>query len=279
MVEAHPCLAHTLDGYSVGAGEEGMKFCVLASSSKGNSIYVSSGSTQILIDVGLSCKMISERLSEIGVDLKAVDAICVTHEHVDHMRGLPVIVSRYGMSLYATEGTSSTVEYKSGKKFEWNIFQPGSPFEIGDLHVDSFSISHDAADPVGFVISDGISRLGIVTDLGEESDLILRQLSGCHGLILEFNHDPELLRNADRSWESKQRTLGRSGHLSNDQASDLLRQVAGEQLRAVFLAHLSEDCNTPLIATQIAESALADCGLSGLTQVCVPHWPSSMLEV
>lgn len=256
-----------------------MKFCVLASGSKGNSIYVSSGSTQILIDAGVSRKVIRERLAEIGVEIGSVNALCVTHNHTDHVAGLPVIASRHGLSLYATEGTCSTVEFNTRKQFEWNVFQAGSRFQIGNLRIDPFAVSHDATDPVGFVISDETCRLGIATDMGEVPDLVRHHLAGCHALIIEFNHDRELLLNSDRPWSLKQRILGRKGHLSNDQASELLRSVAGEQLRTVFLAHLSEECNTPVIAFQSAESALAACGLAGVTQVRVHSWPSPVIEV
>lgn len=144
-----------------------MKFCVLASGSRGNSIYVSSGSTQVLIDAGVSRKIIRERLAEIGVQLDDVNALCITHNHSDHVAGLPVIATRHGLSLYATEGTCSAVEFTTRKQFEWNVFQTGSRFQIGDLQIDPFAVSHDATDPVGFVISDDTCRLGIATDMGE----------------------------------------------------------------------------------------------------------------
>ncbi len=256
-----------------------MKFCVLATGSKGNCLYVASGSTQVLIDAGLSRKQVQSRLAEIGVSLDGVQALCVTHNHSDHILGLPVLAKRHGLALYATEGTCSAVEFAARKQFEWHVFAPGSRFTIGDLHIDAFSVSHDATDPVGFVISDGTSRLGIATDMGEVPDLVRHHLRGCHALLIEFNHDRELLLNSDRAWHLKQRILGRRGHLSNDQASDLLQSVAGEQLHTVFLAHISEECNTPQIASRCAASALAACGLTGVTRICLHGWPSPLIDV
>ncbi len=256
-----------------------MKFCVLASGSSGNCIYVESGTTRVLIDAGVSRKLIQTRLSEIGVVLDGIHGLCVTHDHSDHTAGIPVIATRHHLPLYATGGTCTAVETNTGKHFEWNVFEPGCSFEIGELTFEAFSVPHDAGDPVGFVVSDGTCRLGIATDMGEVPELVIHHLKGCNALILEFNHDTELLRNSERSWYLKQRILGRKGHLSNDQACELLKRVADAQLRTVFLAHLSEECNTPVIAVKCAESTLACCGLSGFTRVYVPTWPCPVFDV
>lgn len=256
-----------------------MKFCVLASGSSGNCLYVESGETRVLIDAGVSRKIIQTRLSEIGVSLDTINALCVTHNHSDHTVGLPVIALRHHLPLYATEGTCTGVEVTTGKKFEWNVFQAGCTFEIGMLTFEAFSVPHDASDPVGFVISDGRCRLGIATDMGEVPEVVAHHLKGCNALIIEFNHDVELVLNSDRSWYLKQRILGRKGHLSNEQACELLKRVAGEQLRTLFLAHLSEECNTPVLAMKCAELTLASCGLSELTRIFTHAWPGQTIDV
>ncbi len=256
-----------------------MKFCVLASGSSGNSLYIESGATRVLIDAGVSRKIIQSRLSEIGVELDRINALCVTHDHADHTAGIPVISSRHHLPLYATEGTCTAVEVTTGKHFAWNVFQAGCAFEIGELTFEAFSVPHDAGDPVGFVVSAGRCKLGIATDMGEVPEVVAHHLRGCNALVIEFNHDVELLLNSDRSWHLKQRILGRKGHLSNEQACELLKRVASEQLRTLFLAHLSEECNTPVIAMQCAELTLASCGLSGLTRICMHSWPGQMIDV
>jgi len=256
-----------------------MKFCVLASGSAGNCIYVESQGTQVLVDAGLSRKIIQERLAGIGVDLDGINGICVTHDHSDHTVGIPVLASRHHLAMYATSGTCTAVEVVAKRHFEWNVFEPGCSFSIGALSFEAFAVPHDAGDPVGFIVSDGVSRLGIATDMGEVPDMVAHHLRGCHALIIEFNHDRDLLMNSDRPWHLKQRILGRKGHLSNDQACELLKNVAGEQLRTVFLAHISAECNTPVIASRCAAAALKSCGLCGRTKVCVPMWPCPVIDV
>lgn len=256
-----------------------MKFCVLASGSSGNCIYIESKGTRVLVDAGISRKTVQERLAQIGVELNGIAALCITHDHTDHTAGIPVLSGRHRLPLYATYGTSTTVERNSKKQFEWNLFEPGCAFSVGELTFEAFAVPHDAGDPVGFVVSDGDRRLGIATDMGEVPDMVAHHLKGCHALVLEFNHDRDLLLNSDRPWMVKQRILGRRGHLSNMQACDLLRIVAGEQLRTLFLAHLSEECNTPALARGCATEVLRDCGLSNTTRLCLHQWPGPVLEV
>ncbi|MGI5868522.1 MAG: MBL fold metallo-hydrolase [Kiritimatiellia bacterium] len=255
-----------------------MKFCVLASGSSGNCIYVESKETRVLVDAGISRKAVQERLAQIGVELDAIAGLCITHDHTDHTAAIPVLLKHHQMPLYATYATASSVETNTKKHFEWNLFEPGCAFAIGDLTFEAFTVPHDAGDPVGFVVSDGERRLGIATDMGEVPDMVAHHLKGCHALILEFNHDRDLLLNADRPWMLKQRILGRRGHLSNVQASDLLRNIAGDHLRTLFLAHLSEDCNTPALARGCAAEALRDCGLAADSiQLC--HHEGAVLVV
>ena len=259
-----------------------MKFSVLASSSGGNCIYIESNGTRVLVDAGTTHKNIKGKLSEIGVELGSIDAICLTHDHSDHVAALPVIQKHYNMPLFATGGTSEAVDLMyagRGRPFEWNVFEPGMAFEVGSLRFEAFAVPHDAGDPVGYVVSDGESRLGIATDMGEAPEVVAHHLRGCTGLILEFNHDVDLLQNSDRPWSLKQRIRGRKGHLSNEQACELLARVASESLRALFLAHISEECNDMGIARRSAEEALSSCGLNGSTRICLPSWPFPPIDI
>ena len=262
-----------------------MKFSVLASSSKGNSTYVEAGDTRILVDAGLRCSALKERLAAIGRTPADIQAVLVTHGHSDHVAGLPVLEDRTGVPVYATDGTAATIE-RDGRRekpdLAWNfaVFAAGDPFSVGDLEVDPFPIPHDAADPVGFVLRDPSgASLGFATDLGEAPLVVRHRLAGCAALVLEFNHDREMLLASDRAWSLKQRILGRSGHLSNDQAGELLAQVAGPALRRVVPAHLSDECNTPSLALAAAREALRRAGLDPAAVLREPAYPTLLEEI
>lgn len=200
-------------------------------------------------------------MESVGVPPDAVTAICLTHEHDDHCTALSVLSRRGGAALYANSGTVDAIE-KGAKPLglKWNVFTTGSPFTIGALRVEPFSVPHDAFDPVGFIIGDGSARLGVVTDIGMATGLVRERLRGCQVVVVESNHDEGLLRDADRPWVLKQRILGRQGHLSNKQAGELLAEVAGVDLRAVFLAHLSSQCNKPDLAMRTVSDILTKAG-------------------
>ncbi len=262
-----------------------MKFSVLASSSKGNCTYVEAGGTRILVDAGLRCSGVCERLAAIGRSLDDVQAVLVTHGHTDHTSSLPVIEGRTGVPVYATDGTALTIE-RDGRRekpdLDWNfaVFAAGEPFALGDLEVEPFPVPHDAADPVGFVLrGPGGATLGFATDLGEAPPAVARRLAGCAALVLEFNHDRQMLLASDRSWTLKQRILGRSGHLSNEQAADLLAQVATPALRHVVPAHLSDECNEPGLALSAARGALRRAGLDPAAVLREPAFPTPLLAL
>ncbi|MBQ3807499.1 MAG: MBL fold metallo-hydrolase [Kiritimatiellae bacterium] len=262
-----------------------MKFSVLASSSKGNCTYVEAGDTRILVDAGLRCSGVCERLASIGRSLGDIQAVLVTHGHSDHTSSLPVIEGKTGVPVYATDATASTIE-RDGRRekpdLAWNfaVFSPGDPFPLGDLEVEPFAIPHDAADPVGFVLrAPGGATLGFATDLGEAPVSVARRLAGCNALVLEFNHDPEMLLASDRDWRLKQRILGRSGHLSNEQAAVLLAQVATPALRHVVPAHLSDECNRPSLALSAARGALRRAGLDPAAVLRDPVYPTPLFEL
>jgi phosphoribosyl 1,2-cyclic phosphodiesterase len=235
--------------------------CVLASGSSANCIYIASETTRILIDAGLSGKETARRLEQVGADIAGIHALCVTHEHDDHCSGLRVLHRRFKTPLYANAGTIKAIEAEGPlADVSWQVFATGSPFEIGDLHIEPFSVPHDSYDPVGFVVSGGGQRIGIATDLGMSTTLIRQRLANCHALVLEANHDEGLLKDSKRPWSIKQRILSGQGHLSNAQAAELLAEVAGPQLRAAFLVHLSAECNTPELAVRTIRKELEKRG-------------------
>ena len=238
-----------------------MKICVLGSSSSANCTYVSDGSTSLLIDAGFSCKQTRDRLKDIGVELESIDGICITHEHSDHVAGLPVMSRNLPASIYANSGTADALSRTP--KFldvKWTIFSTGASFRIGTLSIEPFRVPHDAYEPVGFVVDDGQERVGVVTDMGISTSLIRDKLASCQVAVVESNYDDEMLKNSDRSWHLKQRIMGRQGHLSNDQGSELISDILHADLRRVYLAHLSSDCNRPSIAMRTASAAIEKSG-------------------
>lgn len=244
-----------------------LRVCVLGSSSGGNCTYVASGRTAILIDAGFSGRETVRRLGLIGVDASAISAICVTHEHGDHTAGLAALHRGGKVPLFANSGTIQGVAAKGGAdRLAWNVFSAGSPFEIGDLRVEPFSVPHDAYDPVGFVVACEDCRVGVVTDMGMVTGLIRERLRPCNAIVIEANHDELLLKNADRPWHLKQRIFSRQGHLSNEHAADVIADIAGPHLSAVFLAHLSDQCNRPELAVSAVDEALKK---KGITHVAV----------
>lgn len=258
-----------------------LEVCVLGSGSSGNCAYVASKRTRILIDAGLSRSEIVRRLMTIGSDLSRIDAVCVTHEHQDHTTALGVLRRKAGLPLYANTGTIEAIENNAELQgLSWNVFTPGVPFDVGDLKITPFSVPHDSYDPVGFVVCSEGSRVGVVTDIGMATTLVRERIRDCHALIIESNHDEELLRDAARPWGLKQRIAGRQGHLSNRQAGELLAEVAGPNLKVVFLAHLSADCNRPELALEAARQALNEGGHPGIAvKLTYPDRVSEVMRV
>jgi phosphoribosyl 1,2-cyclic phosphodiesterase len=237
-----------------------MQFCVLGSGSKGNATYVCAGATAILIDGGFSAIEIQRRLATIGVDFASIGAILVTHEHNDHIRGIPVLSRRGSLPVFANPLTYRAAGSSLNQLYRYEEFDTGSTFHFQDLSVHPFSVSHDTRDPVGFVITDGRHALGYCTDTGRVTRLMHHRLAGCHGLILESNHDPEMLRNGPYPPYLKQRVQGKHGHLANHEAAAFLSDLAHDNLRHVVLAHISETNNLPRIAQAVTMQALATNG-------------------
>ncbi|MFH0780365.1 MAG: MBL fold metallo-hydrolase [Pseudomonadota bacterium] len=241
-----------------------MRFSVLGSGSRGNSVFVESGRTNILIDAGFSGKEIASRLHCIGRQLGDISALFLTHEHEDHISGAGVISRKCKIPIYANLGTYRAGEKRVGKPFARREFETGSVVQMEDLMIRSFRIFHDTADPVGFVVSDGKSSIGYCTDTGKISHLMTQRLSGCNALILEFNHNLEMLKNGPYPLLLQQRVRSSMGHLSNEEAAGCLAGLIGTHLHFAVLAHLSETNNTPIVARNAARAAVHEWGETAL---------------
>lgn len=240
-----------------------MRFCVLGSGSSGNSIYVSAGSTALLVDAGLSGRETLKRIADSRLDATTVRAILLTHEHSDHVSALGILHRKLQAAVYANSGTIQGIERAAGESgIPWQIFSTGFPFQVGEVAVEPFTVCHDGLDPVGFVFTAGVTRVGIVTDIGMVTTVVREKLKNCAAIVLEANHDEVMLRDAQRPWALKQRIAGRQGHLANRCAAELIVECAGPQLKKVFLAHISSDCNKPDLAVQTVENALRKRGLN-----------------
>jgi len=228
--------------------------CPLASGSKGNSLFVSCNNSSILIDAGLSGVEIQRRLNRVDVNPESLTGIIITHEHSDHVKGAGVLSRRFNIPVYITSKTHQACS-GLGKIEELIFFECGTAFEIDQIRVSPFSISHDAMDPAGLTMEYNGHKIGIATDLGIATTLVKEHLKDSHILYLESNHDPEMLINGSYPWHLKQRIKGRTGHLSNMDAKTLISEVKTDLLQHVILAHLSEENNSPQkAALEVAKS-------------------------
>lgn len=237
-----------------------MRCCVLGSGSRGNATFISAGNTSILIDAGLSGLEVRRRLAAIGEDFSKLTAILVTHEHRDHISGVPVLSRKGRLPVFANAATYKSAGSNLNGIFAFREFDTGVSFCFQELEIHPFSISHDTADPVGFVVSDGRVSCGYCTDIGMVSSLVRHRLAGCQGLVLESNHDLEILKNGPYPPFLKQRVRGKQGHLANDDAALLVRELVRHGLRQVVLAHLSEINNRPEIALATVNRLLDNGG-------------------
>jgi len=237
-----------------------LKFCVLASGSSGNCALIATEKSQILIDAGLSFKELSKRLASIGEQPSHIDAVLVTHEHSDHISGLARLSKKVAAAVYLTHQTAPRIEWE-GASPRLERFQAGARLAVGDIEIDSFTIPHDAIDPVGFCFRTQGIKIGLVTDLGYIPDSIKFHLRGSHILMLESNHDLDMLKVGPYPWAVKQRVMSRNGHLSNDVVSDYLGHEFDSSTGTLILGHLSEHNNHPEIVRIVAQQALDRRGL------------------
>ncbi len=239
-----------------------MKFCVLASGSEGNCAFVEdSKGVGVLVDAGISMRRTSERLKELERDFSQIEAVIISHEHSDHLKGAAVIARRQDLPIYASEGTLSLIK-RLLPNYTRLVNLNGCVLKFGGMQIRAFSVSHDASETVGFIITEGESRLAIVTDLGHVDMVALDWLRDCDAIVLEANHDIDMLLEGPYPWDLKQRIRGHKGHLSNDQAAEALMKVATPKLKRVVLAHLSKENNLPDVACQRIKSHLHDNGHS-----------------
>lgn len=226
------------------------------------------GGDAILVDAGLSAQRIRRTLRDCGLDERKLRAICVTHEHTDHTCGIARLHTLLGIPAYANTGTARAVRNVPAEC--WKCFVTGNPFTIGPFRIFPFLLPHDAYEPVGYRIACGGVSVGIATDLGMATTLVRGKLAGCNLLVIEANHDEELVRDAQRQWWLKQRILGNQGHLSNRAAAALIADIAGDSLQTVVLAHISRDCNREDLALETVREDLASRGLARI-EVLAAH--------
>ena len=257
-----------------------MRFSVLASGSGGNVCYIETTEARILIDAGLSCRELIRRLELIKINYDRLDALFITHEHLDHIRGAGPISRRFDIPVYINSPTLNKSIRNLGNISRPVPVQTGQTITIKDINIETFTKCHDAADPMGVIISSNGSRLGLVTDLGRSTHLVEDRLNRCGALIIEFNHDLEMLENGPYPLFLKRRIKGPEGHLSNQQAGDLLKIISHKKLRQVVLAHISEKNNAPEKALREAKEALEGLGLND-TEIHVSYQdkPGPLIEI
>ena len=243
-----------------------MKLRVFGSGSKGNCLAVRGGGKLLLVDCGLSCRELTKRMAACGLSPDAVDGVLFTHDHSDHCAGIATFHRRYPRAvLYANGETADAIASVTGVEDGWCTFETAAAFTVGGLTISSFSVPHDAADAVGYLIGDGASSLFVGTDMGVVTLPAKEALARATCAVLESNHDPEL--------------LARSGHLSNAQAADLLRELNPQNLRTLLLAHLSSQCNADYLAVEAMTRALRDLHRADITLAALAQdEPSALYE-
>lgn len=250
----------------------GLRFSILGSGSTGNCALLQTGETRVLVDAGFSARRLAGLLAAAGESLDRIDAVFLTHEHGDHAAGISGLVRHPHLKLFANHDTARAVQAGLKHRPDWQFFETGARFRFRDLEVESFSVPHDAQDPVGFVFRHGNGdllaperRLAWLTDLGHAPQHVRERIREADVLVVEANHCPRMLQSdSKRPWSVKQRISGRHGHLSNEGVRDLLATIASPRWRHVFLAHLSRDCNTPAAVESACGAVLAalHCGFS-----------------
>jgi phosphoribosyl 1,2-cyclic phosphodiesterase len=239
-----------------------MRFASIGSGSEGNALVVECGGTRIMIDCGFGVRDTAERLARIGVAPESLTAIVVTHEHSDHVGGVPAFAARHRIPVWLTFGTLEMVAERFAGMDRVYGFDSHDRVPIGDLEVLPFPVPHDAREPVQFVVSDGAHRVGVLTDLGTTTRYVEASLSGCDALVLECNHDLDMLAKSDYPTSLKDRISGRFGHLCNNGAAALLAALDTTRLSHIIAAHLSQQNNTPDMARAALSTALG----------CSPDW-------
>ena len=276
-----------------------VKFTILGSGSAGNCAYVETAEARILVDAGFSPRQIRLRLAGIGRAPENLSAILITHEHADHIAGVLGLADKFHIPVFCNRGTqdgslwafkekwgrktSLALENGGGlkSKIEWRLFETGASLEIGDVSIETFSIPHDAQDPVGYILRTAGGNIGFATDLGHVTKLVLERIRAANVLVLESNHDVKMLQDCPRrSWALKQRILGRHGHLSNATAAETAAQIMSADLKHLYLAHLSRECNKPELAQHVMAEQLHHIGATHVRlQLAAQDVPCETLEI
>ncbi|HEX4961173.1 MAG TPA: MBL fold metallo-hydrolase [Thermoanaerobaculia bacterium] len=257
-----------------------LRIGVLGSGSGGNAVVVESAGKRILIDAGFSCRELGRRMAVLGVDPKTISAVVLTHEHQDHCKGADGFARRYKVPVLATAGTLEGAGLREERMRSATLLRSGEPREVAGFVLEPFLIPHDAAEPVGFVVEDPCGRrLGLVADIGCRTSLAWGRLSDLDVLVLETNHDLDMLRNGPYPWTLKQRVAGRHGHLSNREAAEGLPELMGERLSWVALYHLSRTNNLPALAAAAIGEVLDREGCRARLAVTEQFHPTPWMEV
>jgi phosphoribosyl 1,2-cyclic phosphodiesterase len=278
-----------------------VQFTILGSGSSGNCAYLETGDARILVDAGFSPLQIRKRLASIGRTPENLSAILITHEHSDHISGLFGLADKLHIPIFCNRGTQDGTVWAFKTKWlrkkstadgpdaaeqlkarmDWQLFETGASFEIGDVGIETFSIPHDAQDPVGFILNTTAGKIGFVTDLGHVTRLVLERIRTANVLVLESNHDIKMLQDCPhRPWSLKQRILGRHGHLSNAAAAEAVAQIMSANLKQLYLAHLSRECNKPELARNIMAEQLHQIGATHVElQVAAQNMPGVTLKL
>jgi phosphoribosyl 1,2-cyclic phosphodiesterase len=276
-----------------------VKLTILGSGSAGNCAYVETAEARILVDAGFSPRQIRLRLAGIGRTPENLSAILITHEHADHIAGILGLADKFRIPVFCNRGTQdgSIWSFKNKwskkanraletadtfkSKIDWRLFETGASFEIGDVGIETFSIPHDAQDPVGYILRTAAGNIGFATDLGHVTKLVLERIRAANVLVLESNHDVKMLQECPRrSWALKQRILGRHGHLSNATAAETAAQIMSAELRHLYLAHLSRECNKPELAQHVMAEQLHHIGATHVRlQLAAQDVPCATLEL
>ena len=235
-----------------------MRISVLASSSRGNASVIAAGSTVLMVDAGVSARRLTLGLEACGLRPAAVQGICITHEHRDHISGLGQFTDRFETPVYCSRYLRDDLR-RAAPSSQLIFVEPGSPVQVGDIRVTPFSVNHDVVDPLGYVFEYGDIRLGYLTDTGHVTQRIEAILEGVNALYIESNYDERMLHASGRPFRLINRIEGQFGHLSNTQAGELVERLAHPGLRHVILGHLSPECNTPDVATAHMEQVLRRC--------------------
>ena len=279
-----------------------VSFTILGSGSAGNCAYVETGETRLLVDAGFSPLQIRKRLATLGKTPEKLSAILITHEHSDHIAGILGLADKFHIPVFCNRGTQDgtiwamKAKWDSKKKpafagtdgmahlqakIDWRLFETGASFEIGDVGIETFSIPHDAQDPVGFLLHTASGTIGFATDLGHVTKLVLERIRTTNVLVLESNHDVKMLQDCPRrSWALKQRILGRHGHISNVTAAETVAQIMSANLKQLYLAHLSRECNTPALAEHVMAEQLHHIGATHVRlQIAAQDVPCATVEL